>query len=240
MIHFFRRIRQGLLSQNRFSKYLLYAIGEVVLVVLGILIALNINNWNELKKKKRDERGLLIAVLENLELDSLAIVNVVHNKERILDVHKKLIGLAKGSNTSNDIENLGLLRRSLPSRLALKSNYPNLPDQVLDKTVKSAILRYFKMQNGYDFTMNNYNNILEQSLRPYLGEKQLLNFGNQLDELSTWINEPQFYKEFQKPELQQLIFNVAVKLNLITEFSDRWMENNDFLKKTIESYLDKP
>ena len=47
MTHLFRHIRQGLLSQNRFSKYLLYAIGEILLVVVGILIALSINNWNE-------------------------------------------------------------------------------------------------------------------------------------------------------------------------------------------------
>mgnify|MGYP001591841413 CR=1 FL=1 len=52
MIKFFRRIRQGLLSENKFSKYLLYAIGEIILVVIGILIALQINNWNE--KRKND------------------------------------------------------------------------------------------------------------------------------------------------------------------------------------------
>ena len=239
MIKFFRKIRHKLLSENKFSKYVIYAIGEIILVVIGILIALSINNWNEHKKKKQDERVLLMAVLENLKLDSLGIANVVHNQARILEVHKKLIGIVKGSNTPGDIDNLGLLRRSLPTRLTLKANYPDLPNQVLDETVKSSVMSYFLIQNGYDFTMNNYNNILEESLRPYLSEKQLLNFGNQLDDLSTWINEPQFYKEFQKPELQQLIFNVAVKLNLITEFSDRWMENNDFLKKTIISYLDK-
>ena len=50
MIAFFRWILQRLLSKNKFSRYLLYAIGEIVLVVLGILIALQINNWNEERK----------------------------------------------------------------------------------------------------------------------------------------------------------------------------------------------
>ena len=50
MIKFFRKIRQHLLSENKFSKYLLYAVGEIVLVVIGILIALNINNRNEFNK----------------------------------------------------------------------------------------------------------------------------------------------------------------------------------------------
>lgn len=52
MIKFFRKIRQQLLAQNRFSKYLIYAIGEIVLVVIGILIALQLNNWNEVRKTR--------------------------------------------------------------------------------------------------------------------------------------------------------------------------------------------
>lgn len=54
MIKFFRKIRQRLLSENRFSKYLVYAIGEILLVVIGILIALQINNWSE--ENKTDNR----------------------------------------------------------------------------------------------------------------------------------------------------------------------------------------
>ncbi len=54
MIKFFRKIRQKTLTENKFSKYLLYAIGEIILVVIGILIALQVNNWNE--KRKQDER----------------------------------------------------------------------------------------------------------------------------------------------------------------------------------------
>jgi len=53
MIKFFRKIRQNLLSESKFSQYLIYAIGEIVLVVIGILIALQINNWNEEKKLKK-------------------------------------------------------------------------------------------------------------------------------------------------------------------------------------------
>ena len=49
MFDFFRKIGQRLLTGNKFSKYLLYAIGKIVLVIIGILIALPINNWNEFK-----------------------------------------------------------------------------------------------------------------------------------------------------------------------------------------------
>lgn len=67
MIKFFRRIRQKLLAENKFSKYLLYAIGEIILVVIGILIALSINNWNEGIKIKAKEREILLHMKRNLE-----------------------------------------------------------------------------------------------------------------------------------------------------------------------------
>ena len=59
MIKFFRKIRQKLLAKNKFSKYLIYAIGEIVLVVIGILIALQINNWNEQQKTKSNQEKYL-------------------------------------------------------------------------------------------------------------------------------------------------------------------------------------
>ncbi|WP_179344740.1 DUF6090 family protein [Winogradskyella ursingii] len=65
MIKFFRKIRQNLLSENKFSKYLIYAIGEIILVVIGILIALQINNSNELNKQRAKE----VQFLKNLKSD---------------------------------------------------------------------------------------------------------------------------------------------------------------------------
>lgn len=65
MLKFFRKIRQNLLLQNKTSKYFKYAIGEILLVVIGILIALQFNNWNEEKKT----RALEIKILKELKSD---------------------------------------------------------------------------------------------------------------------------------------------------------------------------
>jgi hypothetical protein len=71
MINFFRKIRQRLLTENKFSKYMLYAIGEIVLVVIGILIALSINNWNENLKNKKLETSYLKRIYKDLDNDLL-------------------------------------------------------------------------------------------------------------------------------------------------------------------------
>lgn len=72
MIKFFRKIRQQLLTEKKFSKYLLYAIGEIVLVVIGILIALQINNYNTNKRNIQKEQLYLNALYEELIQDSIA------------------------------------------------------------------------------------------------------------------------------------------------------------------------
>lgn len=69
MIKFFRKIRQKLLSENKFSKYLLYAIGEIVLVVIGILIALSINNSNEYHKTRKTALAYLNSLHEEFEFN---------------------------------------------------------------------------------------------------------------------------------------------------------------------------
>lgn len=67
MIKFFRKIRQQLLIEKKTGKYFKYAIGEIVLVVIGILIALQINNWNEERKEKLHEIDILKQMKTDLE-----------------------------------------------------------------------------------------------------------------------------------------------------------------------------
>ena len=69
MIKFFRHIRRSLINQNRMGKYFKYAIGEIILVVIGILIALQINNWNEERSQRKLEQSILLEMKENLLFD---------------------------------------------------------------------------------------------------------------------------------------------------------------------------
>lgn len=77
MLHFFRNIRKKLASQNKLAAYSRYAVGEILLVVIGILIALQINNWNEERKKQNIEINYLYALeiefTKNLELINQSI-----------------------------------------------------------------------------------------------------------------------------------------------------------------------
>ena len=76
MIKFFRNIRQRMLIENKFSKYLIYAIGEIVLVVIGILIALSINNWNQKENEQYKIKEYAVSIIQDLELD-IAMANQI-------------------------------------------------------------------------------------------------------------------------------------------------------------------
>ena len=71
MLKVFRNIRRQLFIEKRFSKYLIYAIGEIVLVVLGILIALQINNWNANNVKKQEEKRSYINIRQQIVDDKI-------------------------------------------------------------------------------------------------------------------------------------------------------------------------
>jgi len=70
MINFFRKIRKQLASENKFQKYSRYAFGEILLVIVGILIALQINNWNEARKQNTSFNVILEQLYNDLDIQS--------------------------------------------------------------------------------------------------------------------------------------------------------------------------
>ncbi|PWI29754.1 hypothetical protein DI383_08320 [Flavobacteriaceae bacterium LYZ1037] len=86
MIKFFRKIRQNLLMENKTRKYYKYAIGEITLVVIGILIALQINNWNENQKLKSRTQDYYVQLIDDLNNDIISTQSIIkefsnHQKE---------------------------------------------------------------------------------------------------------------------------------------------------------------
>ncbi len=99
---FFRRIRKALLADGRTSKYLLYAMGEIALVVIGILIALQINNWNEWRKDREQEREVLVDVASDLERNCVTFLKVIEDNDRCDRSADLIISLIHGDQIPED------------------------------------------------------------------------------------------------------------------------------------------
>jgi hypothetical protein len=91
MIKLFRKIRQKMLTENKFSKYLLYAIGEILLVVIGILIALQINNQNDLKKARAKEVHYLANIKTDLKINIQELDNYILVRTQIIDAANTIL-----------------------------------------------------------------------------------------------------------------------------------------------------
>jgi hypothetical protein len=87
MLRFFRSIRQGLLKQNKLGRYLIYALGEVVLVIIGILIALSLNNFNEAKTQDKKIEVILVQIQNELLTiieDSSVVIEAYRHKDSLI------------------------------------------------------------------------------------------------------------------------------------------------------------
>ena len=95
MLKIFRRARQQLIKENNISSYLIYAIGEIALVMIGILLALQVNNWNETRKTKKQLNSILKTVSLDLQRDTITANGIVRfydtiKKKSALIIQKKL------------------------------------------------------------------------------------------------------------------------------------------------------
>lgn len=102
MIKFFRKTRQNLLSEGKIGKYLKYAVGEIILVVIGILIALQINNLNEHNKKEELRKNYINSLKKDLESDIVLLEKQISQFESELKIHKSLSKRLSASNATFD------------------------------------------------------------------------------------------------------------------------------------------
>ena len=101
MLRIFRNIRQKLAAENKVMAYLRYAIGEILLVVIGILIALQVNNWNENRKEHLIEIKYLKNLKHDLQSDSTDLVYYKNIRVGQANAARELIELAKTKNVSD-------------------------------------------------------------------------------------------------------------------------------------------
>ena len=199
MLHFFRKIRRDLLAKSEFFKYLKYAIGEILLVVLGILIALQINNWNE--DQKREEKAIvdLLNLKEALSDDIASIEwNLIFNKTRLKGIFYILKHSGLNSQTFTEMEWIDVSENDSKSNI-WKGSFPDTLNQQFTELSFSLIGRGFggialnkTVINELNST-GSFSNIQNADLKKKIGS--YYSFLNQrlegfaIEEHEEWANE---------------------------------------------------
>ncbi|MBU2919931.1 hypothetical protein KO504_01130 [Winogradskyella psychrotolerans] len=181
MIKFFRKIRQNLISENKFSKYLIYAIGEIILVVIGILIALSINSWNQGRIDKKSEYKYLKDIKKEIQNNNYILDFYIKNRlpnkiEGLLSAKKYseenieikdtiafLNTVTKGGMITNG---LGILSRNTYNELLSTGNF-----QLVSKdSIKIKVKNYYWGLDADDSNVKTYKSDITKfttGLRPY-------------------------------------------------------------------------
>ena len=135
MIKFFRKIRYDLMEKNKTGKYFKYAIGEIVLVVIGILIALSVSNWNKKRSNAESEQIILQDLNSELKNNIISLEHIINEHQKSFDAAIEVKSLIKDSLKLNQMSNENL------STLLTTMNYNWTYDAklgILNSTINSG------------------------------------------------------------------------------------------------------
>ena len=218
MIKFFRHIRKSLLMENKRSKYFTYAIGEIMLVVVGILIALQINNWNQQKNNQQKLKQFLVEFKEELRLNIKDFKLDLETIEKQKEIKEKLL-----KNKKLDTVPIKSLERQIETAYLKVGYSPTL----LKRFENSQITNYGKydsiflsLQEFYGFAwpelkgdLNKHNDAVDM-------QDAFWRYEQNTYELKFINSDATFIKDsiFRKNELIKLIKSPVVRNILKTDY----------------------
>lgn len=238
MINLFRKIRQSLLQQNRVTRYLVYAFGEIVLVVIGILIAIQVNNWNEQRKARSQELSTMKEIIENLEYDILRSQrNSARNVDRLIgldSLRKAVANTIKEKDETANIYYFALKYGQAYSQVTLvRAAYDQLINSGTIQLVanRQLILDLSDYYERKSFAVFEYEPATSfRNLKTM--ERKFIQLGELDDYLQSFdsINENSFEPEFDYADLQKL-----EKLELIQPDG---LKLDDYLNEIAQFQID--
>ncbi|WP_282124317.1 hypothetical protein [Algibacter mikhailovii] len=182
MIKFFRKIRKNLLSEGKTGKYMKYAFGEIILVVIGILIALQINNWNQERLNNNDIRNKLKLVHRELIEDIATLekeINFRYERQNLISRSLKILE----EETSLSFQNR--------------------------KVLDSAFLIYARMGPLYN-NMRSYESFLLTESN-FIDEEIYIDLNNYIDDFNTTNAKIGFFSSRMNQPQYNILFNSSVK-----------------------------
>ncbi len=240
MIKFFRHIRQNLIMENKTGKYLKYAIGEIILVVIGILIALQINNWNEIRKNDEKEALLIKNIIEDLSSDTIHINQALNELEEQLGTVDSLIAKAIDPSKKLNYDSMGLVRYSSDFRPKSQHNHAEAVSNLENESIREILQNYFLKEDQVVDIFAEYEKIIHNEIRPYLRESGMHNLnslytrGSAL-QIQMMLQPLILDKELKAVKFQQLLYERRLKTESFKRLLSQLKEENQELIKILKS-----
>lgn len=245
MISFFRKIRQKLLEESKIRNYLKYAIGEILLVVIGILIALQINIANEAYKAKQSEQVVLKNLIQDLREDSLSFSDNLATLAQINILHQVLYEI--GVNGMDlEIEDPNMIRKLIYYNPIAIKNDPFVADKISNEDIRKEINTYSRYLIDLDFTYSEYAGLLENRIRVFLADKKVHHLSNYFANRDNsvkgavpldFVDKEGLILLSKTPEFQQLLLEASIKTKNTASNIEIVLNQNEKLKEVIQKEL---
>lgn len=229
MIKFFRTIRQKLLSENKFSKYLIYAIGEIILVVIGILIALSLNNWNDKRKNDNIKHLLINDLILELQSSKKSLKDAITMGDTLITsghIFLKHIGTEEMTIEIDSLKKLGhFITDGIPYDLNLPIYENSKSSGKLTMFENKMILVKYAEVMATDIGRNIHRKISNDmfyngsdwELKKEIGTSKIFNTPNELLPEKFRLSEKEFQAILERPSTYASINNtLEMKINRIS------------------------
>ena len=243
MFKFFRNIRQSLLMKDKITKYYKYAFGEIVLVVIGILIALSINNWNEARKNRIEQLILINNIIEDLRLDSIHInksLSEVGNQKKLVD---DLISKSLDNEKKLNYQLIGLLRFSSDFRPISQRNHSVSVSNLDDEFIRELLQGYFIEEDKVLDIFLEYVDIIHNKIRPYLSETGMHNLESLYkykdnESLHVPLHPEILEEQLKNIKFQQLLYERRLKTDSFENLLGSFQLQNEMLINKLKQFIE--
>ncbi|MCA0133813.1 DUF6090 family protein [Winogradskyella alexanderae] len=213
MIKFFRQIRQSLIMKNQTGKYFKYAIGEIILVVIGILIALQVNNWNEHRKLKRTQSNYLEQLSADIDSMQFHYKGIVGYREIKLNEARESFKILQSCKITKDDKNIFdealLSYNDLGVLFEIRDTYDemlsaNLVASIENKNFKNIITEFYGQRDAMQVFIEQFKENLNSD---YLAIKEHVVFG--FNEVNQPTVEYKIEDLCNKPDFTNALVNLV-------------------------------
>ena len=238
-----------MLTENSFSKYLLYAIGEIILVVIGILIALSINNWNEDRKDKDQEQFIYGNMLLDLEYEKEVLNSVLTaykgHADSYYHIYNETLENAGYDSTSITYNKL---RYHLPIDLAVSSKHEASIPEMRNHKIKELLNTKLKIEVSLSQAKNSFNDFKTETVIPFLSQygiydsKAVFNiekykFSPLLE--NNFIRYDKLKLQYKTVEFEQLLVDLKIKTSWVIENLEKVTSINNEIVEALQQELKK-
>jgi hypothetical protein len=218
MIKLFRNIRQNLLNEGKTTKYFKYAIGEIILVVIGILIALQVSNWNKQNEDRKLEKRYISELMLDLQQDSIFIADVRERSYQQMESKNKLAQFFEGQQFTEDSLAVYFSSqwRPVPKFNPITTTLDELESTGNIRVIQNSTIRR-KILETYNYYTTHINNTQE---RYHIQQNALVNLVmSKVPNISV-----EFYKTTDKLDIKAVLNDYEIKNSFFFNFANGFNE----------------